>query len=50
MFGMFKNSGLESIDISSFDTKKVTNMRDLFGNYTSLILMECLKSVFYWNL
>ena len=36
MFGMLKNNGLESIDISSFDTKKVTDMRDLFVNYTSL--------------
>ena len=35
-FEMLKNNGLESIDISSFDTKKVADMRDLFVNYTSL--------------
>ena len=40
MAWMFTGSGLENLDLSSFDTSKVTKMNSMFGNMSSLVSLN----------
>ena len=40
MFAMFKGSAIPSLDLSHFDTRKVTSMDDMFSNCTKLTELD----------